>query len=168
MLTLILTTYLALNMLVILSWGILFLAEKGLSFTNQPVSSSALLRLHYFTLSLVIACTFATPLFPGTPSLRPAAQVWSAPSIKNFNQAYANAENSGYLSLQAATKIGSLETNKILWISATIAALLLLCLGLRLSRDFISLLRMRRNSFRVKKIRGVSLIAHDEISVPFT
>ncbi|MGZ3713404.1 MAG: hypothetical protein ACXVBE_16690, partial [Bdellovibrionota bacterium] len=124
MLATILSSYLALNLLLILAWGILALGSVTLRKINKPLRSSALLRLHYFALPLLLACTLATPLFPGE-NFRPAARVWAANSFRTFNREYKQAEGSGFLSLRSAPQISSVETDKIVWIGSGLALLLL-------------------------------------------
>ncbi|MGE3261684.1 MAG: M56 and MltD domain-containing protein [Bacteriovoracia bacterium] len=167
MLAVILSSYLALNVLVLLAWGILVICTLALKKAASPISASALLRLHYFTLPLLLACTLASSLIPGE-NFRPAARVWSASSMRNFNQDYQRSEGGGFLRLNAGKKIGAMTTHKIIWAGSTLGTLLLLALALRLSRDLRALARIRKRSFLVKKIHGISITTNDEITVPFT
>lgn len=157
-----LSAYFTLNLLVALAWGILFLASK-----LRPMSQSVILRFHYFALPLVLACTLASPLMPGQ-NFEHSAKVWSATSLRDFSEQYKKAEGSGFLNLPAASKAVSFGTEKVGWISGGTFALLLLALAYRLTHDLRSLFRIRRRSFTVKKLAGITITTNDEITVPFT
>lgn len=167
MLASLLSLYLSANILLALAWGILQAGHWLLRKIGRPLRASASLRLHYFTLPLVVTCLLLSPLLPGQ-NFRPAAQVWSAGSMKSFARDYTENQRRGFFRLSSRPGSPMVKTDHLGKAGFAFAALLFAALLLHIGRDFKTILRIRRRSFTIKKIGRVVITTNGEISVPFT
>jgi beta-lactamase regulating signal transducer with metallopeptidase domain len=158
-----LSTYFTLNILIVAGacalWTISFFIK---------LKSVDELRFHYRILAIAIVISALHPFLPANQLFQPTAKVWSAQSIKSFPSDYADTDKGGYLALSSKGKTLIFNADKIVWAWESIALLLLILGGLRLLTDIRSLLSIRRNSYLIRKIGRVSVVANSDILVPFS
>lgn len=163
-----LSTYITMNLLIVLGYVGLRIFSFLLRWSGFQIKSAIELKLHYMVLSIAIGLTVFHPFVPGNEIFKPVAKVWSAKSIKTFTAQYKSPDKSGYLSLPMPTGTKTLDAN-VVSITWLILALFLIGFGvLRMFRDLRSLLRIQRASFSIKRIGRVTIRANDEIKVPFS
>ena len=167
-LTQILSTYLALNLLVAVAFVSLRASSQFKKQIGKTLDGGATLRLHYIVLSAIFIIALVHPFIPKKTIFEPPAKVWSAQSLKTFSQDFTASDQGGYLSFP--TKMGTAT------IKADQASLVLLILLstitmfgiIRIGQDLVRLHRIKERSYLIKNFRNVSILANDQITVPFS
>lgn len=159
-----LTSYLNLNLMLLLAALTLFLLEKF----QKRVHASSFLRLHYLALTLILGFSLVHPFLPRTPIFEPAAKVWSAKSMKSFSEEAEFATSSGFLSLSGEKGAQVVSADKVVWIWSLLALVVGLLGGGKMVVDLLSLYRIRRGSFLLRKIGRVQIHFHEQVRVPFS
>jgi membrane-bound lytic murein transglycosylase D len=164
----ILSTYLNMNILIVIGFVGLGLFSFALKKTGFRLGSRVELKLHYLIMIAVLGLTFIHPLLPRNEVFSPAAKVWSAQSIQSFADDYTASDKGGYLSLPTPMGISTLQADQVAVTWMILGAVLLVLGGLFISRDLRLLLKIKRNSFLVRQIGKVRIFVNDEIQVPFS
>lgn len=164
----VLSTYLTMNLLILIGLVSLGLFSFTLKKINLRLGAGAELKLHYAVLLIILVLTSIHPLLPRNGVFSPAAKVWSARSIKSFGQDYTTTDKGGYLSLPTPMGISTLQADQIALTWGLLGVVLLLFGSLSLSRDLRFLLKTKRKSFLVKRMGRVRILINDEIQVPFS
>jgi beta-lactamase regulating signal transducer with metallopeptidase domain len=164
----ILSTYVTLNILVMLAFAVLwawrYLTEKK----DSQTSASSELRVHYIVLGAIIAITLIHPFLPKKPIFQPAAKVWSAQSIKSFPDQYKAPDKGGYLNFPVGGSMATMDAEKVSIVLLIISILVLGLGSARILKDIRTLRKIRRTSYLVRRIGQVSIFANDDIAVPFS
>jgi membrane-bound lytic murein transglycosylase D len=160
--------YIGLNLIVILGFSFLWVVAKSVRRFGFFLPARTELKLHYFVLSLIAGFALVQPFVPRPNVFATPLKVWAAPSIKSFNVNSAKSSDGGYMKL--STKRGAMALpieNLSIGIRLLLAALVLVILSIVLI-DLRKLLKIKRESFLIKKIGTVQIFASDKISVPFS
>lgn len=172
----VLTTYLSLNLMVLVAWGGLAAFAFILKQFNLRLSSRAELKIHYGAvfaiLSLALVQTFLQPLIqpliPQKDFFQPPIKVWSASSLQTFGQQIAAEKNEGYLSFPLLADARALPVEQVADVWLAIAFVILFLGGAFLLRDIRSLAGIRKRAFLVRKIGCVQILVSDFVRVPFS
>ncbi len=167
-----LSFYVATNLLIAVSYPVLRLIVL---FNGHPLrlfSSRTMLQLHTIALVLVFTAPLAMSLVPQQPFFQPPAKIWSAPSMKQFaSDLTFNAslvDQPGYLLMSEGHRATALSASNISRTGAGILVLMGIA-GLWLFlRDMRRLVRIRKSSHLVRRIRRVVISVSENISVPFS
>lgn len=163
-----LSTYLNMNLLILIG----FIGLGLFSFISRKVKirigAEQELKLHYIILLVILAFTVIHPILPQNEIFSPAAKVWSAQSIKNFGEEYAAPDKGGYLSLPSLAGTSTLQADQVAAIWFMLGTLILFLGSLFIIRDLRTLFKIKRNSFPIKKIGQVHIFISDLIRVPFS
>jgi membrane-bound lytic murein transglycosylase D len=163
-----LSTYVTINLLVVLGYLVLRAWRSVVLRKNGQVSSSDELRLHYLVFGTILVITFVHPLLPKHNVFHPAAKVWSAESIKRFPGQYTSPDKGGYINLPFVRNGSAIDADKVSAV-LLLVSLLVLCLGsVRILKDIRELRRIRQSSCVVRRIGRVCILANDRILVPFS
>jgi beta-lactamase regulating signal transducer with metallopeptidase domain len=163
-----LSSYINLNILIVIGFAGLAAFAGIIKLAKMNLSAVTVLKLHYATLAAIVVVAALQPLLPKNQGFTAVAKVWSSPTLESFNSHYDDSRSEGYLSLTAIVgpKTVKAEHFKALW---SFAGLLFLLLGgFVIGRDLRILLRTKRNSFYIRKIGRVQILASDSIQVPFS
>lgn len=163
-----LTSYLTLNLLIVIGFCSLLFFSVICRLTKKCIASQTELKLHYSILIMTLILFAAHPLLPKNEIFTPTAKVWSAKSIKSFGQDFVTPENGGYLALPTLSGQSAVKAEHISAIWSFLALILIVFGGFVFSRDFLRLVKIRRQSYLVKKIGPVCIFANDEVLVPFS
>jgi membrane-bound lytic murein transglycosylase D len=163
-----LSAYLNLNLLILLGFAGLYAMSFALKKLGLEFGARRELRLHYSMLAVVLGFALLHPLLPGNEFLSPAAKVWSAPSIKSFGKDFSASAKSGYFSLSAIAGNSVVKTDQLAMVWAVMGAMLLFMGALFISRDLHLLLKIKRNSFAVRRIGRVQVLINENLHVPFS
>ena len=163
-----LSTYLNMNLLILIGFIGLGLFSFTLKKINLRLGAGTELKLHYIVFLIILGLTAIHPLLPRNEVFSPAAKVWSAQSIKSFDQDYAAHDKGGYLSLPTPMGTSTLQADHVAVTWAFLGAALFFLGVLFISRDLRVLLRTKRNSFLVRRIGSVRILVNDDIQVPFS
>lgn len=164
----VLSTYLNMNLLILIGFANLALFSFALKKTGFRLGSGTELKLHYIVMLVVLGLTAIHPLLPRAEVFPPAAKVWSAQSIKSFGEDYAAPDKGGYLSLPTPIGTSTIQADQVALTWAILGAVLLLMGGLFISRDLCVLLKITRNSFLIRQVGRVRVLVNDDIQVPFS
>ncbi|MCB9072519.1 MAG: transglycosylase SLT domain-containing protein [Bdellovibrionaceae bacterium] len=126
------------------------------------------LKLHYAILGSILFLSILSFFLPTHDVFEPVAKVWSAESINMFSEKYHNLHDAGMLSVDTPTGTRIVDTNVFFILCFIFFTLTLLIGGFLLVQDLRNLARIKRRSFRLRKISGVSIYANDEVQVPFS
>ncbi|MEK7357044.1 MAG: M56 and MltD domain-containing protein, partial [Bdellovibrionota bacterium] len=161
----VISAYLALNV----SIAIAFVALKLFSWTfGRRVSARAELSLHYSVLTFTVVVIFAQPFLPKREFFKPPAKVWSAESARDLSGRDPVVREGGYLSFSSERSGPTIAADDVS-IAFALLAIGISVFGLtRIGRDLVQLLRIRRNSYLVRRFGSVAIYANDEIAVPFS
>lgn len=162
----VLSTYLNMNLLILVGFLGLGLFSLGLKKTGFRLGSGAELKLHYLVMLAVLGLTVIHPLLPRNEVFSSAAKVWSAQSIKSFD--YTAPDKGGYLSVPTPMGTSTLQADQVAMTWAILGIILLLFGGLFIFRDIRTLLKIKRKSFLVRQVGRVRIFVNDEIQVPFS
>jgi hypothetical protein len=163
-----LSTYLTLNLLIVVGFAGVRSISFIAGFLKQPMSSRSELTLHYALLSAIVAITLTHPLLPKAKLFEPPAKVWSAQSIRTFSKDYTSPDKGGYLAVPIKEGVSIFEADRV---SMTLLAILIVTSAagvFRLGRDWHGLRQIRRRSFLLRKIGGVRIYLCDDLLVPFS
>lgn len=164
----VLSIYLNLNILILIGFAGLGLFSLVLKFVDWRLDARAELKLHYTIVLVVLGFTALHPLLPRNEVFSPAAKVWSAQSIKSFGQDYASSYNGGYLSLPTPMGPSTLRADQVAMTWSILGVVLLLLGGALICRDMRILLKIKRNSYAIRRLGMVRIFVNDEILVPFS
>ena len=164
----VLSTYLNVNLLILIGFVGLGLFSFTLKRINLRLGAGAELKLHYAVLLIILGLAAIHPWLPRSEVFSPAAKVWSAQSIKSFGQDYTAPDRGGYLSLPTPLGTSTLQADQVALTWAILGVVLFILGGLFISRDLRLLLRTKRNSFAVKRVGRVRIFINDNIQVPFS
>lgn len=164
----VLSIYLNMNLLILIGFAGLGLFSLILKIIDWELDARAELKLHYSIVLVVLGCTVLHPLLPRNAVFSPAAKVWSAQSIKSFGQDYASSYDGGYLSLPTPMGTSTVRADRVSVAWSILGAVLLLLGGALISRDFRILLRIKRNSYAIRRLGMVRIFVNDDIRVPFS
>jgi membrane-bound lytic murein transglycosylase D len=163
-----LSTYLTLNVLVVVAYLGLRVWQYGAEKLRIETSARSLLNLHYATLLVLFITIMAVPLLPKPEFFRPTAKVWTAHSIKTFPSELNVVDKGGFLSLPTPNGNVTLNADKVS-IGLTLLALIVLLFGIvRISKDLKSLFIIRKNSYPIRKIGALTVFVNDMVTVPFS
>lgn len=163
-----LSSYLNVNMLIIIGYFGLWLCSVLLKISKQEIRAQSELRLHYVFLAIIITISILHPLLPRAEVFTPPAKVWSAKSIKSFGQDFVPNETGGYLKLSLPNGSSILSADRVskIWL-ALCFVLVFVGAGL-ITKDIWMLLKIKRASFLIRKIGHVQILICETISVPFS
>jgi membrane-bound lytic murein transglycosylase D len=164
----ILTAYINLNILVVVSCLSLLFYPLIIGLTKRTIGSESLLKLHYAILSILFFILLAYPLIPNKKVFIPSAKIWSAQSIKTFSEDYSSTYKGGYLSLPGFSGNNSLGAENIRLTGIFLLSFLLLLGVVRISQDLYRLMIIRKAAYLIRKCGSVSIYASDQIQVPFS
>lgn len=164
----VLSTYLTLNLLIVIGFGGLWIFSFLLKKLKLHLPAVMELKLHYSIVILILAFTLVHPLLPRNEIFKPAAKVWSAQSIKSFPDEWKAADQGGYLALPTPRGTATLLADHVAVTWAAIAMLLLTAGVFLIVRDLSALVRIQRHSYPVRKLGRVRLLVSDAIHVPFS
>lgn len=163
-----LSNYVTLNILIVMAFGGQLVLSLLLRRTGKVIEARAALKLHYAMLAVILVIVLLHPFLPKRQLFTPTAKVWSAQSIKTFSRDYTASDKGGYLSVPTKRGQFSIEADVVLRVWLILASLLAVFGGFVMSRDLSNLLKIKRNSFLIKKIGKVSIYVNDQIKVPFS
>lgn len=159
-----LSTYVNLNLLIIIGFGGLSI----LSVLTKTIKSKTSLELNYFVLATMLALSVIHPFLPANEIFKPAAKVWSAQSLKTFSKDYAQSDKGGYISLPSLQGSSSLDADRVALIWILLLAVIFVGGGWIMIHSLLSLLKIRKNSFLIRRIGRVHIYVNDQIKVPFS
>ncbi len=163
-----LSTYLNLNLLLIVGFLGLRLFSLTLSRRGLRLQAGVELRLHYTVFLVILGLTAIHPMLPRNQVFSPAAKVWAAQSIKSFAQDYTMPDQGGYLSLPTPRGTSTVQADRIATLGLTLGIILFILGAFFISRDLHTLFKTKRRSFLVRKIGRVRILVNDQIHVPFS
>ncbi len=164
-----LSSYMTLNLLIILGFCLTKLVFYFCKKLKISITSKAQLEINYLILLTAVLITLVHPLIPKNDFFVPTAKVWSTESVKNFYTQYKEPDQSGYFSVFIGGDKPLIVNSDLIIYSWWSLGLCILFFGsLFLSRDLLALYRVRKNSFLFKKIGNVHIYLNDKISVPFS
>jgi membrane-bound lytic murein transglycosylase D len=163
-----LSTYVNINILILIGFVGLSLFSFLLKKIKLNIGAGTELRLHYSVMTLIVCLTLIHPLLPKNEVFSPAAKVWSAQSLRSFNQDYTAADRGGFLSLSTPVGTSTLQADQVTTVWLFLGTILLVLGGLVVSRDLRVLFRIKRNSFLVRRVGRVHIFVSDSIYVPFS
>lgn len=159
-----LSLYFEVNLALLVSFGITVCFKK---YSPNAMSAGALLKLHYGLLLLSILTPVLISGLPDAEILRPSAQVWSSSGMKTYSGAFSGnqsvtlsvpfIEDTRHISLKAF----GMSLVAVILLGAVLQALLL-------ARDVFRLRNSISQSFEVRRLYGVRVLANDSIRVPFS
>lgn len=164
----ILSTYMNLNLLILVGFFGLGLFSLALKKTKFRIGSGVELRLHYTVLLAVLGFSAIHPFLPRNEVFAPAAKFWSAPSIKNFGKEGAAADKGGYLILPTPMGPSTLQADQVAVTWSILGLALLLFGGVYFAKNQRVLINIKRRSFPVRELGKVRILVNDEIQVPFS
>ena len=147
----VLSTYLNMNLLIVIGFVGLSLFSFVMKRTKSNLGAGTELRLHYAVMTIILILTVIHPLLPRNEVFSPAAKVWSAQSIKSFGQDYTAPDKGGYLSLPTLMGTSTLQADQVAITWGILGALLLILGGLFIGRDLRVLFKTKKNSFSLRK-----------------
>jgi membrane-bound lytic murein transglycosylase D len=156
-----LSFYLTLNAL--LAVGFLTLAGVSRLFRR---SAHEELKLHYAMLTLIFVFSLSPFLFSSGNIFSPPVKIWSASSMQTFNLEYTPTAREGILKIPLQTE--GIRVNYASLVMGLWAGTLFLLALYFISRDVLSLVRLRRQAVLIRQIGRVQISVHDEIEVPFS
>jgi membrane-bound lytic murein transglycosylase D len=163
-----LSTYLNMNVLIVIGFVGLGLFSTVIKRTKLNLGAGAELRLHYAVITIILTLTVIHPLLPRSKVFFPAAKVWSAQSIKSFGQDYTAPDQGGYLSLPTPMGTSTLQADQVTITWGLLGAVLLIVGSHFMSRDLRALLKIKKNSYLVRRLGRVRILVSDAIQVPFS
>ncbi len=163
-----LSTYCALNLYIASSFILLKVIILTATRFNKRMSSVSELKLNYLTLLAIVAATFVHPFLPRSTFFQPVLKVWSAESIKTFSKTFSVADQGGFLAVPYPNGYLTVGANQISHVILDIGAVVLTFGAFLILKDLRTIIKIRRSSYRVRKINSVSIYANDEIAVPFS
>lgn len=164
----ILSTYLLLNLLIAVSYiGLKLARTLSDKFLGRPLAGYEL-RIHYLVLTMIMVITLLHPFLPHLEVFEPIAKVWSAPSLKDFSGQFQAGDQGGYLTVQIAGSKASLSANRFSVGAFAVLAVLFLWAAIQLKKNILLLSAIRKKSFLLRRIGGVSIYANDHLLVPFS
>lgn len=164
----VLSTYLNLNLLLLVGLTGLSLFSFALRKAKTNLGAGTELRLHYAVMTIILILTLIHPLLPKNEVFSPAAKVWSAQSIQSFGRDDSAIDKGGYLSLPPPMGISPLQADQVAINWGIMGAALLILGGLFVGRDLRVLLKTKRNSFLVRRHGRIRILVNDTIQVPFS
>lgn len=164
----ILSSYLNLNLLILIGFAGLAVFSFILRFAGLRFASKSELKLHYFMLMAILGLTAIHPLLPRQEVFSPAAKVWSAPSIQSFANTYGSAQRGGYLSFPTPTGTSTVEVDRVAMIWTSLAVFLIAWGGVFIFREIRVLVKLGRGSFLIRRIGQVGIFVNDQIPVPLS
>lgn len=164
----ILSTYLNMNLLIVIGFVGLSLFSFLLRRAKLNMGSGTELRLHYAAMSIILILSVIHPLIPRNEVFSPTAKIWSAQSIKSFAQDYTAPDKGGYLSLPTPMGSSILQADQVAIAWAILATVVLVFGGLSIGRDLRVLFKTKRSSFLVRRMGRVRILINDAIQVPFS
>lgn len=156
------------NLLILIGFAGLGVFSLVLKTIDLRLNARAELKLHYMVVLVILGLTVIHPLLPHNEAFSPAAKVWSAQSIKSFGQDYASSDKGGYLSLPTPMGTSTVSADQVVKIWSILGVILLLLGGLLISRDMRLLLKIKRNSYAIRRLGNVRILVNDDIRVPFS
>ena len=164
----VLSTYLNLNFLIVIAFAGLWVFACVLKRLRLRLSAVNELKLHYFVLMLVFAFTALHPSLPHSEVFAPAAKVWSAKSIKSFPDQWTAADKGGYLAVPTPRGTATVQADQVARTWIVLALILFAAGALHIGRDLRVLVKIKHDSYQVRKIGRVRLLISDAIHVPFS
>lgn len=164
----VLSTYLNINLLVLIGFAGLGLYTFILNKLKLQLSAYNELKLHYTVLIFVLGLSILHPLLPRNKIFSPAAKVWSAQSINSFGKDYTTPGRTGYLSLPTPTGPSLLQADQVTLIWSILGLIVFLFGSVFIFRDFRFLLKTKQNSYLIKKLGAVRIFVGEDIHVPFS
>lgn len=164
----VLSTYLNMNLLILIGFVGLSLFSFAMRRAKSNLGAGTELRLHYAVMTIILILTVIHPLLPRNEVFSPAAKVWSAQSIKSFGQDYTAPDKGGYLSLPTPMGTSTLQADQVAITWGILGAMLLILGGLFIGRDLRVLFKTKKNSFLVRRLGRVRILVSDAIQVPFS
>lgn len=163
------SSYLSLQVLLILAFLMLSMFSVLVTRLHLRWGSQSELNLHYFVLTSVLGLTVLQVFIPAPSIFEPVARVWSASTIKNFDQEFlVQSQKSTFVSFGNLKNLGVLDTEKM---ASSAAALLLSILISAISfftRELWRLSRLRQGSYLIRRLGRVHIYVCDRIQVPFS
>lgn len=163
-----LSTYLTLNLLIVVGFAGTMGFCRVASFIKRPMGSRSELTLNYSLLSAIAAITLIQSFLPKATFFEPPAKVWSAQSIRTFSKDYTSPDKGGYLAIPTKEGLSTFEADRV---SMTLLAIFIVtaAVGLfRLGRDWQGLRQIQRRSYLLRKIGQLRIYLCDDLLVPFS
>lgn len=161
--------YLTANFLILAVWGVLWILDGAQSGLRLRLRATHFLKLAYFLLFSVFAIVFFAPKSSSRWAFHPAAQVWSAHSIKeSFGANDAKGNRTDYVSLAPFKKSYSFNID---FCRPTLCLFYLLGVAFLLFRTVRAFGQTRslvRSSTLLRKWGNVEVRVYDFIAVPFS
>lgn len=166
---LIASTYITLNFFVIAAFSVLKIVNIVTKMSLKSPSAETELRVHYMTLSSIIAIAIVMPFLPKQTFFQPAVKVWSAQSIDSFSIQYTSPDKNGYIGLTSISENQPMfDADNILLVLFLIAMLPMFFGLARFIIDLRILRKIRQRSCLIRKIRRISVFSNDDIAIPFS
>ena len=166
-LALALSSYIALNLLILIGFVGLKLFSYTMKNLKLSFSSVSELKLHYSILLMVMTLAFAQLFIPSQQIFNPPAKIWVSQSIKSFVREETS-RKSGYVSLSTPIGQSTLECDQVMKVGMGIAFLIIIFGGFVLIKDLIVLHRIKSSSILFKRFARVRIYINDSIHVPFS
>ena len=163
-----LSLYLTLNIMVCITFLILWTSFQIFKKLGIAILSKSKLQIYYWSIILMFAMVIAQPLLPRNNFFSPTARVWSAESTKSFYHQYNDPSEAGFLTFSFHENSVSLSSQTVTSAWKWIGFALALFGGILFLKDLILLYRIKKNSYLLKKMGRVSIFLNDHIQVPFS
>lgn len=163
-----LSTYLNLNLLILVGFVGLILTTWLLRLLQQNLKARTELRLHYFVLICIFALAIAHPFLPKSEIIYPGVKVWSAHSMKTFNSSYSALDKGGYLIFPTPKGEKSIAAENLSHFWLYLAGIIFILSTVLMGRDLFRLFRLEKNSFLVRRIGRVRIHLNESDRVPLS
>ncbi|MGZ5279721.1 MAG: transglycosylase SLT domain-containing protein [Pseudobdellovibrionaceae bacterium] len=157
-----LSAYVNLNLMLAFGFLLLLLQSWILKKVNRVQTSKAQLRWHYQVLFGILILACLQPFFPKTAFFEPPVKHWASSEVVPISD---RAIQSGYIALSKTTQVNA-QAMANSWM--VIGSLIFLFGFLWMGRDFRTLFRIQKQSYRIRQYRDFILSVHDRIQVPFS
>lgn len=165
-----LSSYLNLNLLIIVGFCSLLIFDFTLAKLKKTDSSEDALRRHNWMIVLVFVFGCLHVVIPQSDFFQPAVKVWSAQSLQTFASDYEATEGRVFLGLPSGSESSSLKATfgDVIEVTGVLFFSLIAIGFFLLGRDLIRLHRISRRSFLLRKTGRVRVFASEEVRVPFS
>lgn len=161
-----LSSYLTLNVLIVIGFFALvgYAAVYRIFKLNKP--SRFELNLHYGILTAILVLAVGHPFMPKAKIFEPTIKLWAADSLQIFDMRR-NFEQNAVMKLKGFRET-PLNVDEFAFAWSLFASLVFALGAASFLRDVFSLRRIKRSSYRIRKIGRVGIYLNDQIKIPFS
>lgn len=159
MMVTLLNSFLTLNLLLILSWGVFKIFRL--------FKASQRLKLQYMTLGLVLATVIIQPLIPKHDYVIPALKVWEG-KVPTEDILRPEVVTSSFVTISSDVSAIRVETSILFKVVFSLVAIVFIFGLYKLIKELILLNQIEKKSFLFRRNKHIQILLNEQIDIPFS